>query len=48
VLSDKFFQAMPAALTPLLHSGIVLSSTTAILASLFFESQAEEAGEIHI
>lgn len=36
VLSDRFFQAMPAALSPLLHSGIVLASISAVGLNAFF------------
>ncbi|MEP9401290.1 nucleobase:cation symporter-2 family protein [Sphingomonas sp. VNH70] len=36
VLSDRFFQAMPAALAPLLHSGIVLASISAVALNAFF------------
>ena len=36
VVSDKFFQAMPLALSPLLHSGILLASIGAVLLNLLF------------
>lgn len=44
VLSQKFFQAMPAALAPLLNSGIVLASISAVGLNAFFagRSTAEE------
>ena len=37
VLSQKFFQHMPAVLGPILHSGIVLASISAITLNLFLE-----------
>ena len=37
VLSQKFFQHMPVVLGPILHSGIVLASVTAIALNLFLE-----------
>lgn len=37
VLSEKFFQHMPAVLGPILHSGIVLASATAIVLNLFLD-----------
>lgn len=40
VLSDKFFQSMPAALAPLLHSGIVLASISAVALNAFFAGRA--------
>ncbi|MBW8812565.1 MAG: purine permease [Caulobacterales bacterium] len=36
VVSDKFFQAMPAALGPLLHSGILLATLAAVALNLAF------------
>lgn len=36
LVADKFFQAMPAALSPLLHSGILLATLTAVLLNLYF------------
>jgi NCS2 family nucleobase:cation symporter-2 len=36
LVSDKFFQAMPTALSPLLHSGILLTSIGAVLLNLLF------------
>ncbi|PZQ60389.1 MAG: purine permease [Sphingomonas taxi] len=44
VLSHKFFQAMPAALAPLLNSGIVLASVSAVGLNAFFAGRrtAEE------
>jgi NCS2 family nucleobase:cation symporter-2 len=44
VLSQKFFQHMPAVLGPILHSGIVLASVTAILLNLFLDPRTP-AGE---
>lgn len=40
VLSDRFFQAMPGALAPLLHSGIVLASISAVGLNAFFSGRA--------
>ena len=40
VLSDRFFQAMPAALAPLLHSGIVLASISAVGLNAFFSARS--------
>ena len=40
VLSDRFFQAMPDALAPLLHSGIVLASISAVGLNAFFSGRA--------
>ena len=40
VLSDRFFQAMPDALAPLLHSGIVLASISAVGLNAFFAGRA--------
>lgn len=50
VLSDRFFQAMPAALAPLLHSGIVMASTAAVLANLFLgcDRDTQDDTPIHI
>jgi uric acid transporter len=39
VLSDKFFQHMPVVLGPILHSGIVLASVTAIALNLFLDTR---------
>lgn len=39
VLSDRFFQAMPSALAPLLHSGIVLASISAVGLNAFFNGR---------
>lgn len=43
VLSERFFQNMPAVLTPILHSGIVLSSLTAVCVNAFFGDSATDA-----
>jgi len=43
VLSQKFFQHMPVVLGPILHSGIVLASVTAILLNLFLEPRGAPA-----
>ena len=40
VLSDRFFQAMPEALAPLLHSGIVLASISAVGLNAFFSGRS--------
>ena len=36
LVADKFFQFMPAALSPLLHSGILLASISAVALNLYF------------
>jgi uric acid transporter len=36
LVADKFFQHMPKALSPLLHSGILLASIAAVLLNLYF------------
>jgi len=36
LVADKFFQAAPAALAPLLHSGILLTTIAAVLLNLLF------------
>jgi uric acid transporter len=43
VLSEKFFQHMPAMLGPILHSGIVLASVTAIALNLFLDTRPHTA-----
>ncbi|MCJ2179678.1 nucleobase:cation symporter-2 family protein [Novosphingobium album (ex Hu et al. 2023)] len=40
VLSNTFFQAMPEALGPLFHSGIVLTTLAAVLLNLAFDAQS--------
>ena len=45
VLSQKFFQHMPPVLGPILHSGIVLASVTAIALNLFLEPRSTLAGD---
>ena len=45
VLSLKFFQHMPPVLGPILHSGIVLASVTAIALNLFLEPRSTLAGD---
>jgi len=42
VLSDRFFQAMPTALAPLLHSGIVLASISAVGLNAFFGNRTSD------
>ncbi|MET0239939.1 MAG: nucleobase:cation symporter-2 family protein [Sphingobium sp.] len=41
VLSDQFFKHLPASLTPLTHSGIVLATICAVFLNLFFDGDAE-------
>jgi NCS2 family nucleobase:cation symporter-2 len=36
LLADRFFDALPRALSPLLHSGILLASVVAVLLNLYF------------
>jgi NCS2 family nucleobase:cation symporter-2 len=36
LVADKFFQYMPKALSPLLHSGILLASIAAVILNLYF------------
>ena len=36
LVADKFFQHMPKALSPLLHSGILLASIAAVALNLYF------------
>jgi len=45
LVADKFFQFMPKALGPLLHSGILLASISAVVLNLFFNGMrsAEDA-----
>jgi NCS2 family nucleobase:cation symporter-2 len=45
LVADKFFQFMPAALSPLLHSGILLASISAVVLNLYFNGvkSADEA-----
>jgi len=54
LVADKFFQHMPKALSPLLHSGILLASIAAVLLNLYFngmksadEAQQEAAAGAH-
>jgi xanthine permease len=45
VLSDHFFQHIPASLAPLTHSGIVLATISAVVLNLFFgEDSGDAAG----
>ncbi|WP_267434953.1 nucleobase:cation symporter-2 family protein [Sphingomonas sp. GM_Shp_1] len=46
VLSERFFQAMPSALAPLLHSGIVLASISAVGLNAFFGSRVSSEAEV--
>ena len=39
LVADKFFQAMPTSLSPLLHSGILLATLSAVLLNLYFNGQ---------
>jgi uric acid transporter len=43
VASDKFFSRLPHALEPLLHSGILLASITAVLLNAHFNGLRSEA-----
>ncbi|EGD59647.1 xanthine/uracil permease family protein [Novosphingobium nitrogenifigens DSM 19370] len=43
VLSQKFFQYMPPVLGPILHSGIVLASATAMILNLFLHGSSTVA-----
>jgi NCS2 family nucleobase:cation symporter-2 len=43
VLSQKFFQYMPLVLGPILHSGIVLASATAMILNLFLHGSSTVA-----
>jgi NCS2 family nucleobase:cation symporter-2 len=45
LVADKFFQFMPNALSPLLHSGILLASVSAVALNLYFNGMkpADEA-----
>jgi NCS2 family nucleobase:cation symporter-2 len=47
LVADKFFSQMPKALSPLLHSGILLASIVAVLLNYFFNQvkSAEKAGQ---
>ena len=40
LVADKFFQYMPKALSPLLHSGILLASIAAVILNLYFNGLA--------
>jgi NCS2 family nucleobase:cation symporter-2 len=42
VVADKFFSQMPHALEPLLHSGILLASITAVLLNVHFNGLRSE------
>ena len=45
LVAPNFFQHMPKALSPLLHSGILLAAIVAVLLNLYFNSSvpAEQA-----
>jgi len=47
LVAEKFFSQMPKALSPLLHSGILLASIVAVALNMFFNQikSAEAAGE---
>jgi NCS2 family nucleobase:cation symporter-2 len=54
LVADKFFQHMPKALSPLLHSGILLASIAAVVLNLYFhgarskdEAEREAAAGAH-
>lgn len=42
LVSDKFFQFMPSALAPLLHSGILLAAISAFLLNLYYNGTGTE------
>ncbi|MBX9847262.1 MAG: purine permease [Xanthobacteraceae bacterium] len=42
LVSDKFFQFMPSALAPLLHSGILLAAISAFLLNLYYNGTSTE------
>jgi len=42
LVSDKFFQFMPSALAPLLHSGILLAAIAAFLLNLYYNGMGTE------
>jgi NCS2 family nucleobase:cation symporter-2 len=42
LVADKFFQHMPKALSPLLHSGILLASITAVALNLYFNGSSSQ------
>jgi xanthine permease len=44
LVADKFFQFMPKALSPLLHSGILLASIAAVVLNVYFNG-TKSAGE---
>lgn len=46
VLSERFFQHVPAALAPITHSGIVLTTISAVLLNLFFGKDASDAEHV--
>jgi NCS2 family nucleobase:cation symporter-2 len=43
LVADKFFQHMPKALSPLLHSGILLASIAALVLNLYFHGAGSKA-----
>ncbi len=45
VVSAKFFEQMPVSLAPLLHSGILLATVSAVLLNAFFNGVGEVRGE---
>jgi NCS2 family nucleobase:cation symporter-2 len=46
VMSDHFFQHVPAYLAPLLHSGVVLASVTALLMNAVFVGTGKNASSV--
>lgn len=46
VLSDRFFQHLPAAFAPLTHSGIVLATIAAVVLNLVFDSGTAEPDDL--
>jgi xanthine/uracil permease len=44
VISNQFFQSLPKALTPLLHSGILLATITAVVLNAYFNGLRSDKG----
>jgi xanthine/uracil permease len=47
LVADKFFQFMPNALSPLLHSGILLASISAVVLNLYFNGMKSADAAAH-
>ena len=47
LVADKFFQFMPKALSPLLHSGILLASVAAVALNLYFNGRQTDGEAAH-